>query len=921
MFAMNVLSLFAAVLAVSAVPGAPDASDRSGVQTKILVRSQLKYGLERTDYLHRWYERPLHQDSTYAVRAPNGSQFINALSWRKQVEIARLSKIDGFGVFLNTHRREDVLPRSVEPGGEMTILVEMHAGDEAAGVEHCVEMAGRALAMPNSFRIDGKVVLTRYPEITAEKPQALDFYPVLKKALDEKYGKDRFALMPYAVPLRRRDSPIATPAAVERTKECIRRILRRTDGLYYTLTAGGGGVDRRFDAHYHDTVFAPIVKSVMAEPEFKGKLLGIGVRQAHENVCRWTYGIDSTGTRLLRDSMASVALMRPDFILCPEWDEQNENTHFRPITSNGHVTQRILRYWADVYAGRPPEPFPGDDVSIPNLVVSYRKSLQAGQLAEVEVCNIPDGTAKAARYSVSFRWKTPDGKVMREWPAQDLDMGKNGAVWFNCPVADLLAAHVLLPELTVAEGDAPPKTFGCGMWPLSVEANRNLDFKWVKNALREIDSGVEGSLVASPPRADGTVEVKGRVRGRRKFRNIEVLDCFDTVYMHDTSAKAPSGGDCTIRIAYQGCSGAQGRLQGEIAVGGDSRAIDDEFSSRSYELFYRVPKAEVENAVVRVRLKGIFEKEIPVREVIARGRMSFAGPQGFTFVAARCLYTYAIPPPCGVDAAEFSFVMKPMNRLSVLRLRTIDEDFRIWTSPAPVDFYRPSGKERVFHICEQAPGNLVKGVRVDAARCVEAEWKFADDPSRNAIVELPGFFDMPCVFGGSVALANGFGRGENTYGSAISTSRVAPPSPYAFATMPMQAIPMYAGFELTLKVRPRDVAKPATLVTSGPNGFVLSQTPKGVAAYFSLGNMHYLPRPQRKNGDSVTGPALRAGEWNTVKVFYDQHEAWIEVNGESGPRKPFSGWQFGPSIGGLGVMPGKTDYYPGEFGELSVRLL
>ena len=288
MFAMNVFALFAVVLAVSAALGAPDAPGRSGVRTKILVRSQLKYGLERTDYLHRWYERPLHQDSTYAVRAPNGSQFINALSWRKQVEIARLSKIDGFGVFLNTHRREDVIPRSVEPGGEMTILVEMHSGDEAAGVEHCVELAGKALAMPNSFRIDGKVVLTRYPDITAEKPQALDFYPVLKKALDEKYGKDRFALMPYAVPLRRRDSPIATPAAVERTKECIRRILRRTDGLYYTLTAGGGGVDRRFDAHYHDTVFAPIVKSVMAEPEFKGKLLGIGVRQAHENVCRWT---------------------------------------------------------------------------------------------------------------------------------------------------------------------------------------------------------------------------------------------------------------------------------------------------------------------------------------------------------------------------------------------------------------------------------------------------------------------------------------------------------------------------------------------------------------------------------------------------------------------------------------------------------
>lgn len=100
----------------------------------------------------------------------------------------------------------------------------------------------------------------------------------------------------------------------------------------------------------------------------------------------------------------------------------------------------------------------------------------------------------------------------------------------------------------------------------------------------------------------------------------------------------------------------------------------------------------------------------------------------------------------------------------------------------------------------------------------------------------------------------------------------------------------------------------------------VGQTAEGVSAYFSLGNMHYLPRPRRKNGDRVTGPALRVGEWNTVKVVFDQHEAWIEVNGESGPRKQFSGWQFGPTIGGIGVSPGKTDYYPGEFGELSVRL-
>ena len=60
--------------------------------------------------------------------------------------------------------------------------------------------------------------------------------------------------------------------------------------------------------------------------------------------------------------------------------------------------------------------------------------------------------------------------------------------------------------------------------------------------------------------------------------------------------------------------------------------------------------------------------------------------------------------------------------------------------------------------------------------------------------------------------------------------------------------------------------------------------------------------------------------WNTVKVTFDQHEAWIDVDGVSGERVPMKGWQFGPEIGGLGISAGKADWFPGTFGKFSVRL-
>ena len=62
-------------------------------RTHLFVRTQLKYGLQRTDFLHNWYERPLYQDCTYAAASVKG-RYLNELSWRRQVEVGKLSKAD-----------------------------------------------------------------------------------------------------------------------------------------------------------------------------------------------------------------------------------------------------------------------------------------------------------------------------------------------------------------------------------------------------------------------------------------------------------------------------------------------------------------------------------------------------------------------------------------------------------------------------------------------------------------------------------------------------------------------------------------------------------------------------------------------------------------------------------------------------------
>ena len=165
---------------------------RKADRTDFFVRAQLKYGINRKNFLHHWYDRPLLQDSSLnALGGSDSDEFwLNAKGWEKTVAMARMGKQTGFAVFTCTKGREDVIPLSVRPGTETTILVELTRG---LPLEDCVFRAKQALDMPNSYRIGGKVVLTSYPAI---REKDLPFYAELKKTLTSRYG-DKFLVMPY----------------------------------------------------------------------------------------------------------------------------------------------------------------------------------------------------------------------------------------------------------------------------------------------------------------------------------------------------------------------------------------------------------------------------------------------------------------------------------------------------------------------------------------------------------------------------------------------------------------------------------------------------------------------------------------------------------------------------------------------------
>ena len=915
-------------------------------------RAQLKYSCHETHFIHRWWERPLDQDSTWAATAKYG-KLLHPEAWRKTVESVKLGKMDGLAVCISSARRDEAVEMSRIPGGELPLLIELPYDYHDGGLESHIKVAETALSMPNAYRIDGKVVLTRYPCV---KDEGVAFCEKLRARLAERFGPDRFIVMFYVSPLDGvpQSGPI-TRETLEGMRERLRRYLRKMDGLFISCLQMYN--PRRYGEDFERDVLVPLYRSVMAEPEFAGrKYLGLNVHPGHENCYRWSYSLDSQGTRLLCDRLKTMLALRPDFIIGCEWDEQNENTHFRPTVFNGYVHQRIVRHFADVSAGRAPEPFPGDDTSVPNLVLSYRKSLVAGEPVEVEVRNIPDGTFKDERFKVGFAWRNLKGETVKSYPSQMLDADGLDAVWFVTPATELAAENrLLLPELTVETSDGRRFNFGEGFWALDLNALRAVDTKWVKQALRERPRGVSGALTVGTEDADGTRVVAGRFSSPVPLKSVEVLEGPDTIYMYDPAA-TDDVNRIVIRLSVKALPVATKRfpLVGGIRFEGspgvriitkkawhvDSISDGWRFQNTRYgyqtiNLFASLPREEADSAVIAVNLPQVFQTRIAVKDILRKGSLGLPGPFGGNLVACRYLSQIGIPPPCKVREGEFRFRMEPAERGGVLRMQMVDMDGRVWRG-APNTFFAPSGRKRTIHVFERDEGRVTE-FTVDEGRLDEPSYDF--DPSRGSVVWSGLGRNFCGLLGGAATLVSGIGGGESIYGDTIARyvkgneqgidwcapEAVTEPNGRRtlvfkggdYVMLPQQLVSKFAGFDIELDVKPADLIGVQTLVDGGNAAYGI-RLKGGIPEGFIFSTDNY--RLQRGGSAiRVRGPKLRMGEWNHVKMSYDERVLSVSVDGVSGTPAKASCCQMQSRYTALGAANHSLDFFRGAMSGLKFR--
>jgi len=920
---------------------------RSG-RTAIFARAQLKYGLERSDYLHRWTDFPLLQDT--GLKQYTDGSFINPEAWKIMAATIKDYNIDGFAFFPITKRRPDLFKKAVTAGHEVTILPELTKG---AGLDKIAPLLEMALANPNVYRIDGKIVITTYSG--ASQP---DFWLKLKHDMTAKYG-DKFLLMPmHTLPNRLVGTNVQklTAKGVKELADTIREWLRHFDGYYYNHPPLNQF--RRYDAAFDRDVMIPLLTGILAEPEFRNKYLAWGTKVGHENYYqKGSFTYNCGGTSMLRGSVGSAVAAKADVINLVEWDEENENTSFRPTLANSFSTKRIMRYLAGISKGQLPEPLAGDDLTIPDLILSYRRTLVAGETVTFEVVNVPGKNQPAAELPVQLTLKNPDGKTVKIFTGT-VNTAKLDELRFDVKVADVLDHHTLIPELTVKG-----KTY-TGFIPVELRANYNADNKWVKQPLRDL-AKCTATVTVTETLPDGKVKISGKITSETPLHHVALIDSGSWAYIHNTPEEFHETADrVVIKLIIVAKPRAGIALHGNIRIRNAKNLVCAEYGGRgkSYviakadgwdlpggifpsnfnalQLICSMDRASAANAVFEVKVGAqapkfysyIFNGKISAAEIMAKNLYAVAGKGMSMMVFHHNDQPTALPERIGKKEVSFSLIRQPSFPQSLFFIEAIDVNGKTFRS-APATIYRPSGEKAEFSAYDFFGKKPVKVV-CDRNLLTVQKVEFSD--RYGAAVKNSGGNDLTGIAGNTAAFANVLRMmAESAYGSLViwqqrklADDLVSAPQlitradgkfAWRFAgqqniSFPVDTIFPYSGFELTMDVAPDALKGTQTLLSSGHAGFNLELRNGVPVASFYRANV------PRRNTVAAKGAKLVAGKTSRITVKFDQQTLQVVVNGVPGTAVKCSGYQLYPQAVSVGYGL-KGNGFKGEISALEIKPL
>ncbi len=936
---------------------------RLAKETMLYAEFLHKYGMFQ-DYLHYWIDRPLYCDR--ALR-PANFEYETAESFAVHGRELKRMGLDGFNVFLTSRVPGRVslldgwlVKAGLQDLGILPIVTYGEAVDKSGPDVKAFAQAVRSLqGNPRSRRIGGKVLVPTYNYRMFSAEQHRAFMRDMKATLGNEdfilCGDINMGTLGRLQGAFRRNGSLST-AETRELEGAIREVLDAVGGIQLIATEKVRDTDgqycSRYDLSFFEKCTVPMLERLFALPEYRGKVLGFYVHQGYVNHMSG-HDHSEEGSFTLRSNLASVARLNPDYLIFFEWNEVNENTMFQPTVWGGHVAGRILRHYSRLLKGQAPEPYPGDDVSVPPLALTYRATAKCGELLHFEILNVPDGVWTKPM-KAQLRLDDLDGRRVATFPVEAIDPARLGSVDYRIPTVGFRGGTALVPTLVV-DGRLYD-----GFSPIRIDPTVAWNYKTVRQSLRErlSPAGVSASVTKAAP---GVYDFAFGGDFGEPLASVELIENENEQTACGSEAEYAFSSNVVLRLAFTVPSdgtarGATATVRVEGAAGcrftplwlanvdpgkmrmlkdGSGFAVSTLLWGQETAYFIQVPKDRIADAKIIVSVSSPSDKafvpaELSVRAIAERGLAgAVINPRTAHRVDVRRVFDLPdLPPHLKARSVDWRGRTETRTPYPVWHFRAISESGRIWRSRPFRAEPLPSGDVEVPVFDEVA--RRPSAASAPAALVPRIDYSF--DPAGGATLANGWSPTYDAYLGGGIFYCEAY------YG--IAKGKVAPGdrSPKwerdggrwclrfdgtnDYVNLPKEAFPQ-AAFTLAMEVRPEfDAARPMTL-------FRHANWIRGSLALFIRDGELFArwgDKDLSKEPSFRTGLKVRNGEWNDISVSYDFREFAFGVNGEV-KRFPWSGRPcfFKPAIFGghdkteLGCGSEPPAYFRGLLRRLSIE--
>lgn len=884
-----------------------EAAARQSLTSRPLVfsRSQMKYGLE-LNYYHTWNDRPLRVNRAY--RVPH-RYVTSPASYARILEEVVGYDIDGLAFFPETRGRMDMFEMHEQAGiPGPGLLPEFLPAYRENHLDMKTQALELALKSPHAPRIDGKLLITSYAAESFTPAQWAEVLATLRRRVG-----DSFIFLPTmtnVVALRapyNAGEPISR-ARMEAVKAYLRSYLDVCDGIYFNYPPALRNLDRTFDDAFYRDLFIPVFKSVLNEPKYRGKYLGLSAYRAHMSPDRGN-SLHEDFTRTLRGSFEAAMDAQPEVIILPEWDEFNENTCFRPTVYSSTSSQRILRYYMSRIRGTDPSPMPDDDVTVPNLILSARKAVTLGEEIIVELLNVPDGT-ESAPYSAELQLLDERGQIVRVFDPVTFDAAQLQEHRLRIASETIPDVRAVTPVLTIHGYKGAEHVYDEGFHHVQIRATWNWDHLTVKQPLRDLLRPVSVQFTwedhAEDRDADSSRVIVGAINAPEDLALVEVLGDDDEIYAVDVNDEFFRASEEHERFLIEYRSLNTVELEGSLTVHNAS------VWWRTHEAVLHQPDASASHSGNRFNFKGVasehrrwiyvaipkgdleaaefvfdFDKAqftVTAREVLQRQMIA----QGFESGLHITLYPYRrqLDMPYHLNQRQALFRVRVWPEIATeqyhLRATTISgKTYR--SRPLLLPRATNEGNLTLRILSEQ---QRPLDVAVAASRVPVLRYEFA--PDRGAVLLTNAGRPFWATLGGFTNTTTGRGAGnglfqgrypDNVHRSAPAWVEIDDEPCLQFdgvgtyLELPREALPWRGAFTMIFDIMPTSSADQGILI----NRVVGSQ--QGLALSIREGKLHGTFRAgDWKLHSWSTDLPVPPDVWSTITVRYDFEQMTLAVN-------------------------------------------